>query len=201
MAPGRDWCLDRAPHHQRRLDRHWRGAPTGGPASRCGARGPRRGAVGRRKPRQRRRPASGPRGRILAPAHEPEPCHPAHRRGRRDHRLGSRRASRYCPDLPARDPRRPAGPRITSSRHPRRPREGTKQAAVLALLRRPEGATVAQVVEATGWAPHTVRGFFAGLRTRHGIEVTVLERVRQVGPNNTGAKGSYSVYQIAAVTA
>ncbi|MGG5890194.1 DUF3489 domain-containing protein [Falsiroseomonas sp. HC035] len=83
----------------------------------------------------------------------------------------------------------------------RRPREGTKQAAVLALLRRPEGATVAQVVEATGRAPHTVRGFFAGLRTGHGIEVTVLERVRQVGPNKIGAKGSYSVYQIAAVPA
>jgi hypothetical protein len=82
-----------------------------------------------------------------------------------------------------------------------KPREGTKQAAVLALLRRPQGATVAHVVEATGWAPHTVRGFFAGLRTRHGIQVTVLERVRQVGPNKTGAKGSYSVYQIAAVTA
>jgi hypothetical protein len=81
---------------------------------------------------------------------------------------------------------------------PCKPREGTKQAAVLALLRRPEGATVAQVVEATGWAPHTVRGFFAGLRTRHGIEAAVLERVRQVGPNKTGARGSYSVYQVAA---
>ncbi len=79
----------------------------------------------------------------------------------------------------------------------RKPRQGTKQAAVLELLRRAEGATVAQVVEATGWAPHTVRGFFAGLRTRHGIEVTVLERVRQVGPNKTGAYGSYSIYQIA----
>jgi hypothetical protein len=84
---------------------------------------------------------------------------------------------------------------------PRKAREGTKQAAVLALLRRREGATVAQIVEVTGWAPHTVRGFFAGLRTRHGIEVTVLERVRQVGPNKTGAKGSYSVYQVAAVPA
>jgi hypothetical protein len=73
---------------------------------------------------------------------------------------------------------------------PRKPREGTKQEAVLALLRRPEGATVAQVVEATGWAPHTVRGFFAGLRTRHGIEVTVLERVRQVGSNKIGARAA-----------
>jgi hypothetical protein len=74
------------------------------------------------------------------------------------------------------------------------PRAGTKQEAVLALLRRPEGATIAQIVEATQWQSHTVRGFLAGLK-RKGITVEVLERVRQVGPNNEGAKGSYSVYR------
>jgi hypothetical protein len=68
---------------------------------------------------------------------------------------------------------------------------------VLALLRRPEGATVAQTAEATGWANHTVRGFFAGLKKRQGIAVEVLERVRQVGPNKQGAKGSYTIYRIA----
>ena len=79
---------------------------------------------------------------------------------------------------------------------PRKPRTGTKQEAVLTLLRRPEGATVAQIAEATGWAHHTVRGFFAGLKKK-GIAVTVLERVRQVGPNKEGAKGSYTVYRSA----
>jgi predicted transcriptional regulator len=77
------------------------------------------------------------------------------------------------------------------------PRQGTKQEAVLALLRRPEGATVAQIAEATGWANHTVRGFFAGLKKRQGITVEVLERVRQVGLNKQGAKGSYTIYRIA----
>jgi hypothetical protein len=88
--------------------------------------------------------------------------------------------------------------RTTAARSigPRQPRQGTKQQAVLALLRRPEGATVAQIAEATGWANHTVRGFFAGLKKR-GIAVTVLERVRQIGPDRQGAKGSYSVYRIA----
>jgi hypothetical protein len=76
------------------------------------------------------------------------------------------------------------------------PRPDTKQATVLALLRRPEGASGPQLIEATGWAPHTVRGFLAGLG-RKGIAVTVLERVRQVGPNKAGAKGSYSIYRIA----
>ena len=78
---------------------------------------------------------------------------------------------------------------------PRKPREGTKQQAVLAMLRRTEGATVAQIAEATGWASHTVRGFLAGLKKK-GIQVITLERVRMVGPNKDGAKGSYTVYAI-----
>jgi hypothetical protein len=80
---------------------------------------------------------------------------------------------------------------------PRKPREGTKQETVLAMLRREEGATIAQICEATGWQQHTVRGFFAGLKKRQGIEVQVLERIRQVGPNKEGARGSYSIYRIA----
>jgi len=80
----------------------------------------------------------------------------------------------------------------------RKPREGTKQEQVLAMLRRPEGATITQIAEATGWAPHTVRGFFAGLRKRQGFEVQVLERIRQVGPNKECARGSYSVSHLPA---
>ncbi|MFC3003702.1 DUF3489 domain-containing protein [Falsiroseomonas tokyonensis] len=79
---------------------------------------------------------------------------------------------------------------------PRKPREGTKQEQVLAMLRRPEGATVAQIAEATGWAQHTVRGFFAGLKKK-GHSIEVRERIRQVGPNKTGAKGSFTIYALA----
>jgi hypothetical protein len=80
---------------------------------------------------------------------------------------------------------------------PRKPREGTKQETVLSLLRREEGATIAQICEATGWQQHTVRGFFAGLKKRQGISVIAAERIRQVGPNKEGAKGSYSIYRLA----
>jgi hypothetical protein len=79
---------------------------------------------------------------------------------------------------------------------PRKPREGTKQEQVLAMLRRPEGATVAQIAEATGWAQHTVRGFFAGLKKK-GRAVEVKSRERMVGPNKTGAKGSFTIYALA----
>jgi hypothetical protein len=90
---------------------------------------------------------------------------------------------------PARAPRQATAPR--------KPREGTKQEQVLAMLRRPEGATVAQIAEATGWAQHTVRGFFAGLKKK-GHAVEVKSRERMVGPNKTGAKGSFTIYHLPA---
>jgi hypothetical protein len=56
---------------------------------------------------------------------------------------------------------------------PRKTRDDTKQAQLIAMLRRKEGATIAQIVAATGWQPHTVRGAFAGaLKKKLGLTVT-----------------------------
>jgi hypothetical protein len=46
------------------------------------------------------------------------------------------------------------------------PREGTKIANVLELLQRDQGATLDEVVAATGWLPHTSRAALTGLRKR-----------------------------------
>lgn len=43
-----------------------------------------------------------------------------------------------------------------------RTRANSKQAEVVRMLQRPEGATVRQICDATGWQAHTVRGAFAG---------------------------------------
>lgn len=42
----------------------------------------------------------------------------------------------------------------------------TKQDKLIALLVRDEGTTIAQMVEATGWLPHTVRAALTGLRKK-----------------------------------
>lgn len=42
-------------------------------------------------------------------------------------------------------------------------RAGTKQAQVIAMLQRPEGTTIAEIVEATGWMGHTARGAISGV--------------------------------------
>jgi predicted ArsR family transcriptional regulator len=76
------------------------------------------------------------------------------------------------------------------------PRAGTKQAQMIEMLKRPEGATVEQIAAATGWQHHTIRGAISGaLKKKLGLTVEAT-RTREVGPNKTGAKGSSTVYRI-----
>jgi Protein of unknown function (DUF3489) len=76
------------------------------------------------------------------------------------------------------------------------PRAGTKQALMIDLLRRPEGATVEQIAEVTGWQKHTIRGAISGaLKKKLGLTVEAT-RTCEVGPNKSGAEGSATVYRI-----
>jgi len=51
------------------------------------------------------------------------------------------------------------------------PKRPSKSAAVLAMLQRPEGATLDQLVIATGWLPHTARAALTRLKKK-GHEIT-----------------------------
>ena len=68
-----------------------------------------------------------------------------------------------------------------------RTRESSKQAAVIQMLQRPEGATINQICAATGWQAHTVRGTFAGaFKKKLGLTITSekpegSERIYRVG--------------------
>ena len=70
----------------------------------------------------------------------------------------------------------------------------SKQALVIEMLKRPEGATIAQICEATGWQAHTVRGTFAGaLKKKLGLSI-VSEKIE--APAGTPGAGQ-RLYRIA----
>jgi hypothetical protein len=52
-------------------------------------------------------------------------------------------------------------------------REGSKTETILEMLKRPEGATAKELLKATGWQPHSLRGFISGtLGKKMGLTVT-----------------------------
>jgi hypothetical protein len=78
---------------------------------------------------------------------------------------------------PIRKKRRGGGADSGPSDRARSSRAGSKQAQIIALLQRPDGATIAAIMKATGWQQHSVRGFFAGaVRRKLGLTL-VSEKV------------------------
>jgi hypothetical protein len=58
-------------------------------------------------------------------------------------------------------------------------KRSSKQDEVVAMLRRPEGATVDEVAKATGWQRHTVRGVFSGtLKKKLGLTIASAKEER-----------------------
>ncbi len=95
-----------------------------------------------------------------------------------------RKTSKQSPSTKAQQKKRrrraepkPAGARPKGRTSPPAVRPGTKQALLIDLLKRKKGATIEEIVEATGWQPHSVRGAISGaLKKKLGLAVT-SERV------------------------
>ena len=68
---------------------------------------------------------------------------------------------------------------------------GSKQSLVIAMLQSPAGATIAAMMKATGWQPHSVRGFLAGvvrkrLKLKLGSTKVDGNRVYQITKRDAG---------------
>jgi hypothetical protein len=68
-------------------------------------------------------------------------------------------------NLPAMARNSPLLPKASKAAQTRQ-KQATKSERILALLRRPQGATIAELIKSTGWQAHSIRGFLAGTLKR-----------------------------------
>jgi hypothetical protein len=67
-------------------------------------------------------------------------------------------------------------------------RQGSKTEAVLDLLKRPGGATAKELIKATGWQPHSVRGFLSGVVSKK-MALAVTSTKGEDGERTYSVKG------------
>ena len=90
---------------------------------------------------------------------------------------GANTAPAGATDAPSEEPA-PSDPTETEpAPKARTPREGTKQATLIAMLRAPDGATIEEIVAALDWQAHTARGAMSGaLKKKLGLTI-ISEKV------------------------
>ena len=67
-----------------------------------------------------------------------------------------------------------AKPGKKAGRQPAASRQ-TKGAKILELIGRPKGATLAEIMQASSWQAHSVRGFISTAGKKHGVKIESLQ--------------------------
>ncbi len=107
-----------------------------------------------------------PRGAHVAPKARPAKSRATTKKNANRAARGAKKTKRAAPKPPA----------ATNGTQPARP--GSKKELVLALLRRPEGATLADIQGQTAWAAHSIRGFISTMAKKLGVRI---ESTRNAG--------------------
>jgi hypothetical protein len=81
-----------------------------------------------------------------------------------------------------------ASPAKKAPKAAKKARDGSKAAKILDLLKRPGGATVKELMKATGWQPHSVRGFLSGTVSKK-MGLTVASTKGEDGERSYSVKG------------
>ncbi len=96
-------------------------------------------------------------------AGKPKPPHKARAAAKKGHAAASQARSARKP----KSAKKGAQPR----RKPGNARPGSKTAKILDLVKRPSGATLQELLKATSWQPHSIRGFLSVLGKKKGVAV------------------------------
>lgn len=89
---------------------------------------------------------------------------------------------------PRRMAREPMAGGSELSAEPEEVKRSTKAALVLGLLQHPDGATIEQLVAATGWLPHTTRAALTGLKKKgHTLVSEKTDGIRRYRIDEDGA--------------
>ena len=109
-------------------------------------------------------------------------------KGRKKARVGRQRA--YVAPKKAKSARKasPAKKAPKSGKKAGAARDGSKTAKVLDLLKRPDGVTLKELMKATGWQPHSVRGFLSGAVGKK-MGLTVASAKGENGERTYSVKG------------
>ncbi len=89
----------------------------------------------------------------------------------------SKKDAKAAPKKEAKPASKPAA-KPADAKKEREPREGSKKQVVLLLLARKEGATMAEIADATGWLAHSIRGFISGTAKKMGLTIESTKNER-----------------------
>ena len=101
---------------------------------------------------------------------------------------GAKKSAKQAKVAPKKQPKeKVTSKKAAKVKEAKAPREFSKKAIVLDLLRRPKGATLAEIAKATDWQNHSIRGFISGTLTKKmGLKV-----------ESTKNDAGYRTYQLA----